>query len=149
MTSKLSSASLSNGDRKPGADPTASPIKEEEDPIDNWAAMGLVKSGANPQISNPIDYRVGTELNRTLLSDRRFVTRMISLRVFLHFRVGYRNTNQDLSSGKSSIERILKKSQKFMILSFIFHKEFYTFFNSLLLILIKFPSKCALGMIFH
>ena len=64
MTSKLSSASLSNGDRKPGADPTASPIKEEEDPIDNWAAMGLVKSGANPQISNPIDYRVGTELNR-------------------------------------------------------------------------------------
>jgi len=45
MTSKLSSASLSNGDRKPGADPTASPIKEEEDPIDNWAAMGLVKSG--------------------------------------------------------------------------------------------------------
>ena len=64
MTSKLSSASLSNGDRKPGADPTASPIKEEEDPIDNWAAMGLVKSGANPQVSNPIDYRVGTELNR-------------------------------------------------------------------------------------
>ena len=51
MTSKLSSASLSNGDRKPGADPTASPIKEEEDPIDNWAAMGLVKSGANPQVS--------------------------------------------------------------------------------------------------
>ena len=45
MTSKLSSASLTNGDRKPGADPVGSPIKEEEDPIDNWASMGLVKTG--------------------------------------------------------------------------------------------------------
>jgi len=45
MTSKLSSASLSNGDRKPGSDPVGSPIKEEEDPIDNWASMGLVKTG--------------------------------------------------------------------------------------------------------
>ena len=83
--------------------------------------MGLVKSGANPQVSNPIDYRVGTELNRTLLSDRRFVTRMISLRVFLHFCVGYRHTNQELFIGKSSLERILKKSQKSIILSFIIH----------------------------
>ena len=47
-----------------------------------------------------------------LLSGRRFVTRMISLRVFLHFCVGHRHTNQELSSGKSSLERILKKSKK-------------------------------------
>ena len=50
------------------------------------------------------------KLSEALLSDRRFVTRIISLRVFLHFFVGYRSTNQELSSGKSSLERILKKS---------------------------------------
>ena len=52
---------------------------------------------------------------RALLSEWRFVTRMISLRVFLHFCVGYRHTNQELFIGKSSLERILKKSQKSII----------------------------------
>ena len=44
-----------------------------------------------------------------LRSDRGFVTRMISLWVFLHFCVGHRHKNQKLSSGKSSLERIFKK----------------------------------------
>ena len=35
---------------------------------------------------------------QSLLSDRRFVTRMISLEVFLHFCVGHGHTNQEQSS---------------------------------------------------
>ena len=62
------------------------------------------------------------KLGDTLLSDRRFVIRMTSLRVFLHFCAGHRHTNQELSSGKSSLERILKKNQKFIICSFIKHE---------------------------
>ena len=62
------------------------------------------------------------KLGDTLLSDRRFVIRMTSLRVFLHFCAGHRHTNQELSSGKSSLERILKRSQKFIIFSFIIHE---------------------------
>ena len=61
----------------------------------------------------------------SLLSDRRFVTRMTSLQVFLYFCVGHRHTNQKLLSRKSSLERILKKSQIFIIFSFILHKEFF------------------------
>ena len=59
-----------------------------------------------------------------LLSDRRFVTRMISLRVFLHFCVGYRHTNQELFIGKSSLERILKKSQKSIIQASLYMDNF-------------------------
>ena len=36
------------------------------------------------------------------------MTRMISLQVFLHFGAGHRRTYEKLSSGKSSLERILK-----------------------------------------
>ena len=61
------------------------------------------------------------KVTRALLSDRGFVT-MISLWLFLHFCVGHRHTNQEIPSGNSSLERILKKTQKFKIFSFIIHE---------------------------
>ena len=45
MTSKLSTASLTNGDGKPGGDTSGSPTEEEENPVDSWVKMGLVQSG--------------------------------------------------------------------------------------------------------
>ena len=51
------------------------------------------------------------KVTRALLSDRGFVT-MISLWLFLHFCVDHWHTKQELSSGKSSLERILKKKSK-------------------------------------
>ena len=78
-----------------------------------------------------------------LLSDRGFETGMISLWVFSHFCVGHGYTNQELSSGKSSLERFLKKSEKFIIFSLFCMKNFAgwfdLFFDSILLILIQFP----------
>ena len=47
-----------------------------------------------------------------LLSDRGFETGMI-LPWVLHCCVGHGYTNQELSSGKSSLERFLKKKSKF------------------------------------